>query len=98
MGVDAEPQDAQTVVEVVLPDRRVPRRRRALENLGAPDVVDQDVDVAVIGADPVGEGSHLCGSRWSTWIGDADPAELGDELGGLLDGLRSVVIGMRHCR
>ena len=44
MGVDAQPQDPQAVVQIVFPDRPVPRRRRALEHLGAPDVVDQDVD------------------------------------------------------
>ena len=32
----------------------------ALEDLGAPDVVDQDVDGAVVVADAIGERLHLC--------------------------------------
>ena len=49
------------VVEVVLPDRRVPLGRAALEHLGAPDVVDQHVDVAVLAPDPLGQAAHLLG-------------------------------------
>ena len=60
MGVDAEPQYSQTIVEVVFPDRPVPCRRMALEDLGAPDVVDEDVDGAVVVADAIGERPHLC--------------------------------------
>ena len=59
MGVDAESQYAQPVVEVVFPDRPVPRRGRPLEDLGAPDVVDQDVDAAVVGAQTVGQRVDL---------------------------------------
>jgi hypothetical protein len=60
VGVETEPQYSQTVVEVVFPDRPVPCRRVTLEDLGAPDVVDQDVDGAVVVADAIGERPHLC--------------------------------------
>ena len=98
MRVDTQSQDAQPVVEVVIPHRPVPRRGWALEHLGAPDVVDQDVDDPVVGADPVGEGTHLCDIEMVDLDRDADSAEFGDQFGGLLDGLRSVVIRLRHCR
>jgi hypothetical protein len=48
------------VVEVVFPDRPVPRRRRSLEELGPPEVVDEDVDGTVLLADAVGKRPHLC--------------------------------------
>ena len=67
VGVDGEPQDAEPVVEVVLPDRCVPLRRRALEHLAAPDVVHQDVETPVLLADTTRASSATCnGSRWST--------------------------------
>jgi hypothetical protein len=47
VGVDGEPEDPETLVEVVLPDGGVPLGRAALELLATPDVVDEDVDVAV---------------------------------------------------
>ena len=47
MRIDAEPQHAQAVLEIMLPDRLVP-----LEQLfAAPDVVDEDVEPALLGAD-----------------------------------------------
>ena len=48
VGVDREPEDPQAGVEVVLPDRGVPLVGSALQDLGAPDVVDQHVDVPVV--------------------------------------------------
>ena len=45
--VDREPQQPQAVVEVVLPDRLVPLE----QVLGAPDVVDEHVEPALLGVD-----------------------------------------------
>jgi hypothetical protein len=59
VSVDAQPQYSQAVVEVVFPDRPVPRRRVTLEHLGTPDVVDQEVDSAVVVPDAIGERLHL---------------------------------------
>jgi len=47
----AEPQDAQARAQIMLPDRGVPVSGPALELLGAPDVVDQHVEAAVLVAD-----------------------------------------------
>ena len=55
--VDREPQDPQSLVEIVLPDGRVPVGRAALQHFGAPDVVDEHVDVAVVVPDPRRPGS-----------------------------------------
>ena len=60
--VDREPQQPQAGVEVVLPHRRVPLE----EVLGAPDVVDEHVEAAVLGVDALDERRDLRGSRWST--------------------------------
>ena len=75
VGVDAEPENSQAVVQVVFPDRPVPCRRVALEHLGAPDVVDQDVDGAVVVPDAIGEGLHLCDVEVVDLDRDADATE-----------------------
>ncbi len=92
MGVDGEPQDTQARVEVVLPDRRVPLGRAALEHLGTPDVVDEHVDVAVPLAELVGQTRDLVGVEVVDRGSDPDAAELRDDLGRLLDGLGPVVV------
>jgi hypothetical protein len=92
-GVDGEPQDPQALVEVVCPDRRVPVRRAALEDLGAPDVVDEYVDVAVVGPDPLGQRVDLVGFQVIDRDRYAGAPEPGDEVSGLLDGLGPVVVG-----
>ena len=94
VGVDAQPEDAQAIVQVVLPDRPVPRRRRPLEDLGTPDVVDQDVDAAVVTADPVRECPHLTGVEMVDLNRDAVTTQLVDECGGLFDGFGPVVVGL----
>ena len=49
MRIDAEPQHAQAVLEIMLPDGLVP-----FEQLfAAPDVVDEDVEPALLGADAI---------------------------------------------
>jgi hypothetical protein len=60
---------------IVFPDRPVPGRRVTLEHLGAPDVVDQDVDDAVVVPDAIGEGLHLCHLEVVDLDGDADSTE-----------------------
>ena len=59
--VDREAEDAQARLEIVLPDGRVPIGRSTLQELRAPDVVDQHVDVTVIGSDPGREIRNLFG-------------------------------------
>jgi hypothetical protein len=92
MRVDREPQDAQADVDVVFPDRLVPLGRSALEDLGAPDVVDQHVDVAVIVSDAIGEPLHLPRIEMVERNRDACSAECGEELRRLVDGLGPVVL------
>src|SRR5882672_6776630 len=91
--VDGEPQYSESLVEVVRPDGRVPLRGPALEQLAAPDVVDEHVDVAVIGPDPVGQGLHSSGIEMVDGDRDAGPAQARDELRGFFDGLGTVVLG-----
>ncbi len=79
MGVDAEPKDAQPVVEIVLPHRPIPGRWRALEDLRTPDVVDQNVDGAVLGAQPVGQRLNLLDVEMVDLDGDAGTTELRDQ-------------------
>ena len=76
MRIDRQPQDAQTRVEIMLPDRLVPIRRSALQLLSAPDIVDEYVDVAVLVANLIGQGEHLLGVKMVDGQGDANAAEL----------------------
>ena len=87
--VDRQAQEAQAAVEVVLPDRRVPLGQL----LAAPDVVDQHVEATLLVVDARDEVAHLIGLQ--VVDRDRDPAAAGgvDELGGLLDRLRPVVLG-----
>ena len=87
--VDRQVQHAQPVVEVVLPHGRVPLE----EQLAAPDVVDQHVQPALLGVDALHERLDLRGLEVIDL--DRDPGASGrvDELGGLLDRLRPVVLG-----
>ena len=98
VGLDREPEDPQPRVEIELPDGRVPLRGAALEQLGAPDVIDEHVDVAVIPPDPLGQPRDLIGLEMIGGRGDADAAQPRDELGRLLDGLRAVVFRPRRAR
>ena len=93
VGVDREPENAQAVGEVVLPDRPVPLRGPALQQLAAPDVVDEHVDVPELVADPFGEPAHLVGVEMIDRDRDSRAAEMRDELRRFLDRLRPVVLG-----
>jgi hypothetical protein len=86
--VDRQAQQPQPPVEVVLPDRRVPLEQA----LAAPDVVDQHVEAAALGVDALHERPDL--RRLEVVGGDRDPLAAGraDELGGLVDRLRPVVL------
>ena len=67
MRVDAEPEQAQAVLEIVLPDRLVPLEQL----LAAPDVVDQDVEPALLGADALDQRFDLVGHQMIDRNGDA---------------------------
>ena len=88
VGVDRQAQQPQAGVEVVLPHRRVPLGQL----LAAPDVVDQHVQAALLGVDALHERLDL--GRIEVVDRDGDPLAAGgaDELGGLLDRLRPVVL------
>ncbi len=89
VGLHREAQQPQSLVEVVLPDGRLPVE----EVLAAPDVVDQDVEAALLGVDPVDERLHLRRVQMVGGHGDAPAARLGDQVGGVLDRLGPVVLG-----
>ena len=86
--VDRQAQHSQTVVEAVLPHRRVPLRQL----LAAPDVVDQHVEAALLGVDALDERLDLRRLQVVDLGRDPGAACGVDELGGLLDRLRPVVL------
>ena len=92
VGFDAEPKDPQSFVKLELPDWSVPVGRATFQSLGPPDVVHEDVDVAVRFAYSVCQAADVLGVEM---IGDdryAVSAQRRDELGGFLDRLGPVVI------
>src|SRR4051812_31183593 len=98
MRIDRKAKYAQSLVEVVLPNRGFPFCRAAFEYLRAPDVVDENVDVAVIFPNPIGERLHLRGIEMVDRYRDAAPAELSDELSRLFDRLGAAVFRSRRAR
>src|SRR5882724_11909661 len=82
----------------MLPDRRVPLGRAALEALAAPDVVDQHVDVTVLVADLFGQSLHVLRVEMVDRNSDANTAKARDQFSGLFDRFGAVVLGaMRAC-
>jgi hypothetical protein len=65
--MNTETEHAQTVLEIMLPDGRVP----LLEVLSAPHVVDEDVKTTLLGADAVGQFPDLVGDEMIHLNGDA---------------------------
>ena len=94
VGVDGEPEEAEAVREVVLPDRLVPLE----EPLAAPDVVDEDVEPARLRPDPRDERRDRLRVEVVDGDGGGTPARGRDQLGGLLDRLGAVVFGARRPR
>jgi hypothetical protein len=86
MGVDAEPEQSQTVVEIALPDGLVPLGFAEL----TPDVVHQDVQRTLLLLDPVDQGPDLLGVQMIHRYGDPVTTGLVDQGRGLLDRLRPV--------
>ena len=77
----------------------VPLGRGPLEQLAAPDVVDEHVDVTMASPDLLGQRLHLLGIEVVDGGRNAVPAELRDQLRGLFDRLWPVVFGSgRACR
>src|SRR3954451_4442300 len=93
--VYAEPKYSQPVDKVVLPYRAIPRRRTTLENLGTPDVVDEDVDRAVFALNPITKSLHRSDIEMVDLNRDSFAAELSDQISGLLDCFGTVVVGLR---
>src|SRR5690606_3368024 len=71
------------------PDGHVPPE----QVLAAPDVVDEDVEPALFVVDALDQRAHLRGIEVVGGHRDAGAAGLGDEVGGVLDGLGAVVLG-----
>ena len=92
--LEREPEQAQPGVEVVLPHRRVPLE----QVLGAPDVVHEHVEAAVLGVDPLDQAADLPGLQVVDRDGDSLAARRGHELGGLLDRLGPVDLGAAPAR
>ena len=95
MRLHAEAEDAQSFFEIVVPHRRVPLARSAFEHFGAPDVVHEDVDVAVRPANVIGESANLAGIEVIDAHGDAGAAEARDEFCSVFDPLGTVVVRSR---
>jgi hypothetical protein len=86
--LDGEPQQPQALAEVVLPDRAVPLE----EQLTAPDVVHEDVQASLLVRDALHERTDAIRIEMVGGYGDPVPTGSGDEVGGVLDGLRPVVL------
>ena len=66
---------------------------QVISGSAAPDVVDQHVEPALLGVDPGDQVADLLGHQVVDPDRDAGAAGRGDQLGGLLDGLRPVHLG-----
>ncbi len=86
MRLDPVAHDPQRVLERVLPHALDP----AGERIAAPDVVDEHVEAAVLGADPVHQRRDVRRIGVVAADGNPGPACGVDPLGGALDRLRSV--------
>jgi hypothetical protein len=87
VGVDRDPEDAKPLLEIVIPSWRVPVGRTTFQQFRTPDVVDQNVDVAVLGLDLCGPAPHLIGVEMVDRDRDTGAPEARDQFSGLLDGL-----------
>ena len=67
--IDSEAEYSETLVDVELPDWSIPLTGTALQLLGFPDVVDQNVDVAVMVRSCAARAFTWAESRWSTTAG-----------------------------
>ena len=90
MRMNAETEHAQTVLEIMLPDGLVP----FLEILAAPEVVDEDVETTLLGADAIDQLRDLVSDEMIDPNGDAVAAGCRNELGRLLDGFRPGIFGL----
>jgi hypothetical protein len=86
--VHAHPQHPQAAGEVVLPQRVLP----VGVAVTAEDVVDEHVEPALLGADPLDERRHGVGVLVVDHQADAGPGP-GDPVAGVLDGLGPVDLG-----
>ena len=68
----------------------------ALQHFGAPDVVDEHVDAAVLVTDTFGQRRDLRRFEMVDGDGDALAAQAGHKLGCLLDRLGPVIVGSRR--
>src|SRR6187455_2979323 len=80
MRLDPEPQNPQAFLQVELPYRRVPLRWSTLQHFGAPDVVDEHVDAAMLGTDTCGQSRDLRRFEMVDGDGTAPAAEFGHQL------------------
>jgi hypothetical protein len=96
VSTDTQPQYPQSFLEIVLPERRVPFRGAALEHFGAPDVVHQNVDMAVRAPNPIREVLHFGGAQMIDSHGDARSTKACHELSRFFDGFGTFVVGARR--
>src|SRR5262245_28701870 len=73
----------QAVLERMLPQRTSPFGER----VAAPDIIDQDVEMAVVRPNSFSERADLVGHRVIRLDGDSDSAARRHKLGGFVDGL-----------
>src|ERR1043166_2383610 len=91
--INGEPQDSETIIQVVLPNGLVPFGRTSFQQLAAPDVVHKRVNVAVILTNPLREIFHLFGLEMIDRHCNSSPAEMRDEFGGLLNCFGALILG-----
>ncbi|MCY1307878.1 hypothetical protein D9M70_578440 [compost metagenome] len=90
VGVDAEAQKPQAVLEIVLPDGLLP-----LEQVfSAPDVVDEDIEPPLFTADARDQRCDFGRLEMIDLNGNTLAAEAGDDVGRFLDRFGPFVFGL----
>lgn len=89
VGVDGQAQQTQAVVQVVVPQLGVPLKQA----LAAPDVIDEDVQLARVTIDPVHQLGDFGGLQVVGRDGRRGAADRAHQFGRLLDRLRPPVLG-----
>jgi hypothetical protein len=68
------------------------------QEIRAPDVVDQNIQPALLALDPRDQGLHLSGDQMVGLHGDTEPTRLGHQFGRLFDRLGTIKFGWLGAR
>ena len=94
MRLDAEPQQAQAVLEIMLPDGLVP----FLELFSAPDIIDDHIKTALLGSDASDQLLHFLRDQMIDLHRYAGAAGCGHKLRRFFYGFRTGIFGWSLAR